>query len=120
MFNTFSVADALEKLDDPVLWGPSIALERSVVDFFCDIPGKPATLSVHYELYVETNLGKMIGEYSSLSGEKATISQVIKEQHDGRLICKASGHNNTDIESSFSNALDFRVIGEWRDMSVIL
>ncbi|KTF80168.1 hypothetical protein cypCar_00031417 [Cyprinus carpio] len=75
--------DALEKLDEPVLSGPSAASEGSVVDFFCDIPGKPAALSVHYELYVESNPRKMIGECSSLSGEKATISQVIRKQHDG-------------------------------------
>lgn len=118
----FSIADALEKLDEPVLWGPypSVALEGSVVDFYCEIRGKPATLSVQYELYVETNLSKLIGEYSSLSGEFATFSLFTTERHDGRLICKASGHNDTDIESSFSNTLDFRVIGEWRDMSVIL
>lgn len=90
------------------------------MDFFCDIPGKPAALSVHYELYVESNPRKMIGECSSLSGEKATISQVIRKQHDARLIYKASGHNNTDIKSSISNGLDFRVIGEVCDMSVII
>lgn len=119
VFNTFSVADALQKLDKPVLFGPSAALENSVVDFSCEIPKKPSGLSVHYELYVESNLGKMIGEYSSLSGELATFSQYIRKKHDGRLICKASGHNNTDIESSFSDGWDFRVIGEWRDMNLI-
>lgn len=108
----FSIADALEKLDEPDLWGPFVALEKSVVDFYCEIREKPATLSVQYELYVETNPGKMIGEYSSLSGELATFSLITSEQHDGRLICKASGHNDTDIESSVSKGLDFRVIGE--------
>ncbi|XP_058647010.1 uncharacterized protein si:dkey-93h22.7 isoform X2 [Onychostoma macrolepis] len=112
--------DALEKLDEPVLWGPSAALEGSFVNLFCDIPGKPAAVSVHYEFYVETNPGKVIGEYSSLSGEMATISLLIKEQYDGRLICKASGHNDTDIESSFSNALDFRVIVPVKEVSIII
>ncbi|XP_016105151.1 platelet endothelial cell adhesion molecule isoform X1 [Sinocyclocheilus grahami] len=111
--------DALEKLDEPVLLGPSAALEGSVVDFFCDIPEKPATLSVQYELYVETNPGKMIGEYSSLSGELATFSLIITEEHDGRLICKASGHNDTDIDSSFSNGMDFRVIVPVKELSII-
>ncbi len=114
----FSIADALEKLDEPELFGPFVALEDSVVVFNCEIREKPATLSVQYELYVETNPGKIIGEYSSLSGEPATFSLITSEQHDGRLICKASGHNDSDIESSVSEGLDFRVIGEFRDMSV--
>uniref|UniRef100_A0A9J8AKS4 Si:dkey-93h22.7 n=1 Tax=Cyprinus carpio carpio TaxID=630221 RepID=A0A9J8AKS4_CYPCA len=97
-------------LDEPVLFGPLVGLEGSAVDFFCEIPGKLATLSVHYELYAEKNPSRVLGEYSSLSGELATISQVITTKHDGRLICKASGHNNTDIESSISKGLDFRVI----------
>uniref|UniRef100_A0A9J7XY73 Si:dkey-93h22.7 n=1 Tax=Cyprinus carpio carpio TaxID=630221 RepID=A0A9J7XY73_CYPCA len=106
----FSRMGALEKLDEPVLFGPLVGLEGSAVDFFCEIPGKLATLSVHYELYAEKNPSRVLGEYSSLSGELATISQVITTKHDGRLICKASGHNNTDIESSISKGLDFRVI----------
>ncbi|XP_026131674.1 Fc receptor-like protein 5 isoform X2 [Carassius auratus] len=110
--------DALQKLDKPVLSGPNAALENSVVDFSCEIPKKPSGLSVHYELYVESNLGKMIGEYSSLSGELATFSQYIRKKHDGRLICKASGHNNTDIESSFSDGWDFRVIVPVGEVSI--
>ncbi|XP_059394035.1 uncharacterized protein si:dkey-93h22.7 [Carassius carassius] len=111
--------DALQKLDKPVLIAPSAALEDSVVDFFCEIPGKPAGLSVDYELYVESNPGKMIGEYSSLSGELATFSLIITKQHDGRIICKASGHNNTDIESSISDGWDFRVIVPVGEVSII-
>lgn len=113
----FSVVDALEKLDEPVLFGPSAALDGTVVDFFCEIPEKPATLSVEYELYVETNPGKVIGTHSSLTGDIASFPLLVTTQHDGRLICKASGHNDTDIKSSFSNGWDFRVIGEWCDIS---
>ncbi|XP_073682398.1 uncharacterized protein [Garra rufa] len=101
---------ALEKLDEPVLFGPSAALDGSFVDFYCEIPGKPLNLSVEYELYVEMNPGKVIGTLSSLSGQMATFPLKISTQHEGRLICKASGHNDTDIESSFSEGWDFRVI----------
>ncbi|XP_067287771.1 Fc receptor-like protein 5 isoform X2 [Pseudorasbora parva] len=64
-----------QRLDEPLLSGPSVALEGSAVDFFCEIPGKSASL-----------------------------------QHDGRLVCSASGYNNTDIESSLSHGLDLKVI----------
>ncbi|XP_051769166.1 hemicentin-1 isoform X2 [Ctenopharyngodon idella] len=101
---------SLHKLDQPVLLGPSVATEGSVVEFYCEIPGKPATLSVLYELYLETNQSKVIGEHTSNSEEIAIFPLVITTQHDGRLICKASGHNNTDIESSFSVGLDLKVI----------
>ncbi|KAK2874716.1 hypothetical protein Q8A67_021869 [Cirrhinus molitorella] len=110
---------ALEKLGEPVLFGPSAAIDRSVVDFFCEIPGKPATLSVQYDLYVETNPGKVIATHSSLSGEMATFPLRINTQYDGQLICKASGHNDTDIESSFSKAWDFRVIVPVEAVSII-
>ncbi|XP_043108826.1 uncharacterized protein si:dkey-93h22.7 isoform X2 [Puntigrus tetrazona] len=101
---------ALEKLAEPDLTGPSSALAGSVVEFYCELPGKPVNLSVQYELYVESDPGRLIGEYSSLSENPATFFHVITQKHDGRIICKVSGHNNTDIESSFSKGLDFRVI----------
>ncbi|XP_050979319.1 Fc receptor-like protein 5 [Labeo rohita] len=110
---------ALEKLDEPILFGPSVALDGSVEDFYCDIPGKPVTLSVQYEIYLETNPGKVFGAHSSLSGEIATFPLVITTQHDGRLICKASGHNDTDIESSYSKPWEFRVIVPVGDVSII-
>ncbi|XP_048028264.1 basement membrane proteoglycan isoform X1 [Megalobrama amblycephala] len=110
---------ALHKLDKPVLIGPSVAIDRSVVDFYCEIPGKPATLPVLYELYVETNQSKVIGEHISQSGEIATFPLVITTQHDGRLICKASGHNNTDIESSISEGLNLKVIVPVKGVRII-
>ncbi|XP_039545932.1 Fc receptor-like protein 5 [Pimephales promelas] len=102
------------KLDEPVLMGPSVALNGSTEDFYCEIPEillQNSSLPVLlYELYVESNPGKMIGEHSSLTGEIATFPLLINTQHDGRLICKASGYNNTDIQSSLSQGLDLKVI----------
>ncbi|KAK7118967.1 hypothetical protein R3I94_020972 [Phoxinus phoxinus] len=108
------------ELEEPVLLGPSVALEGSTVDFYCEIPGRPdGSLAVQYEIYVESNPGRAIGEYSSLSGEMATVPLVIKTQHDGRLVCKASGHNNTDIRSSLSQGLDLKVIVPVANVSII-
>ncbi|ROL43741.1 Fc receptor-like protein 5 [Anabarilius grahami] len=118
IFVLYPRTGALLKLDKPVLFGPSVATEGSVVDFYCEIPGKPATLPVLYELYVETNQNKVIGGHSSLSGEIATFPLVINTQHDGQLICKASG-NNTDIESSFSEGLDLKVIVPVEGVTII-
>ncbi|XDV51099.1 hypothetical protein PO909_020045, partial [Leuciscus waleckii] len=107
------------KLDKPVLFGPSIASEGSVVDFYCEIPGKPSSLPVDYELYVESNPGKVISEYTSLSEEIGTFPLVINSQHDGRLVCKASGHNNTEIQSSLSQGWDLKVIVPVKDVRII-
>ncbi|XP_077100071.1 Fc receptor-like protein 5 isoform X1 [Siphateles boraxobius] len=116
-----SVAGALyeHKLDEPVLSGPSVALEGSVEEFYCEIPGNLTSLAVLYELYVESNPGKMIAEYSSLSGQIATFNVLIKTQHDGRLVCKASEHNNTDIQSPLSQGLDLKVIVPVKDVRIV-
>ncbi|XP_056097750.1 Fc receptor-like protein 5 isoform X2 [Rhinichthys klamathensis goyatoka] len=106
------------KLDEPVLEGPSVALNGSIEYFYCEIPGIPASVPVLYELYVESNPGRMIAQYSSLSGELATFPLLIKSQHDGRLVCKASGHNNTDIQSSLSQGLDLKVIVPVEDVTI--
>ncbi|KAK7127320.1 hypothetical protein R3I93_020030 [Phoxinus phoxinus] len=108
------------QLEEPVLYGPSVALEGSTVEFYCEIPGRPAgSLPLLYELYMESNPGRMIGEHSSLFGEIGTIPLVINTQHDGRLVCKASGHNNTDIRSSLSQGLDLKVIVPVANVSII-
>ncbi|XP_056097757.1 Fc receptor-like protein 5 [Rhinichthys klamathensis goyatoka] len=60
----------------------------------------------------------MIAEYSSLSGEIAAFPLFIKSRNDGRLVCKASRHNNTDIQSSLSQGLDLKVIVPVEDVTI--
>ncbi|XP_056324337.1 Fc receptor-like protein 5 [Danio aesculapii] len=107
------------RLDKPVLNGPSIALKDSIEYFYCEIPGQPDTVRVHYELYAETNPDKIISYHTSLTGERANLLLFVREHHDGRLICKASAHNNTDIQSSYSDAWDLRVITPVEGLGIV-
>ncbi|XP_009304606.2 Fc receptor-like protein 5 isoform X2 [Danio rerio] len=108
-----------QKLDKPVLKGPSIALKDTSEYFYCEIPGHTAAVQVHYELYVETNMDKIISEHTSLTGDTAALLLFVREHHDGRLICKASAHNNTDIQSSYSDAWELRVITPVKGLGII-
>ncbi|KAI4880732.1 hypothetical protein NFI96_024529 [Prochilodus magdalenae] len=94
----------------PVFEGPPEGTVKEVVEFFCKVDEVPEGVSVHYELFKEGSLGKALGEYSALSGERATIPLYVKTAHDGRLICKASGQNNTEVTPSSSDPLRFKVI----------
>ncbi|TRY82669.1 hypothetical protein DNTS_032601 [Danionella cerebrum] len=97
-------------LGDPVLFGPSVALKEDAVDFYCEIPGEPEPFAVLYELFLDSIPERPISEHTSLSGEVATFPLVVKEYHDDLLTCRASGHNQTLVQSSYSRPIRLRVI----------
>ncbi|XP_051532169.1 Fc receptor-like protein 5 isoform X2 [Myxocyprinus asiaticus] len=108
------------KLKNPVLIGPSTAMEYSYVTFFCAVPEIPEELGVSYTLYLyQANLKKNLGEYSALSGQEAVFNFPVTIAQDSVLICEASGHNNTDIESTLSNILRLKVISPVEKVSII-
>lgn len=76
------------------------------------MPQIPSNMSVLLKLYEERNLNKVIGEHTINFEEPAIFPVLVSEKHDGRLICEASGSNNTEIESTFSDSLEFKVISE--------
>ncbi|XP_065115304.1 cell adhesion molecule CEACAM1 [Paramisgurnus dabryanus] len=104
-------------LEKPQLSGPSRALEGSIVEYFCKMPSIPPGLSVLLTLY-ERNMNKFIGEYTVNHGQSAKFTLVISKAHDGHLICEASGNNNTQIEKTFSNSLELKVISPVEGASI--
>ncbi|XP_056590475.1 cell adhesion molecule DSCAML1 isoform X2 [Triplophysa dalaica] len=107
------------RLDKPHLSGPSTALEGSVEDFTCKMPWTPTNVSVVLKLYAEGNLNKSIGYHTVLFEELAVFPLVVNEKHDGRLICEASGNNNTEIEHTFSDSLDLQVISPVEGATIV-
>ncbi|XP_057217767.1 B-cell receptor CD22 isoform X1 [Triplophysa rosa] len=107
------------RLDKPHLSGPSAALEGSVEIFTCKMAWIPSNVSVVLKLYVERNLNKFISEHIVNYEEPAVFPLLVTEKHDGRLICEASGNNNTEIESTFSDSLDFQVISPVEGATIV-
>ncbi|KAM9461121.1 titin [Clarias gariepinus] len=103
-------ADAQSTLDKPVLSGPSISLVGSIEEFYCKLDNIQTNLTILYQFFREHNLNKPIGEYSAHDKEEATFIIMTKPSHDGRFICKASGQNHTEINSTFSAWKIFQVV----------
>lgn len=54
---------------------------------------------------------KLLGEYSVLDDEVASIPIFIKPDHEGNLECVAKGQSNPHIKATVSNTHYLRVIG---------
>uniref|UniRef100_A0A7N6AU01 Ig-like domain-containing protein n=1 Tax=Anabas testudineus TaxID=64144 RepID=A0A7N6AU01_ANATE len=94
----------------PQLFGPSEALVGEIVKFRCELANHPKNEPVLMHL----NRTKWMGDSSSLNGEAGTFTLVIKRQHEGNLVCKATLQNNTDsVEATFSNTHYLKVVGEF-------
>ncbi|XP_030627686.1 Fc receptor-like protein 3 [Chanos chanos] len=96
-------------LSKPVLQGPSHAPEKSIIEYFCEVPDKPENLTILYELFTENNKDRPTGEYTSTHSEKANFPLKTKLSYEGPIVCKASGFNNSDIVPAYSNSIDFRI-----------
>ncbi|XP_036442394.1 hemicentin-1 isoform X1 [Colossoma macropomum] len=99
-----------QALGKPVIWGPSEGIVRTVEEFFCKVDEIPEDVSIVYQLFKEGDVRRLIGEYTSLSGEPGKFPVYVRSTFDGRYICKASGHNNAEVIPSYSDPLRFRVI----------
>lgn len=111
---SFPISDALITLGKPVLSGPSISYVNDVEDFYCKVDNIQTNQTILYELFKEGNLNKPLGEYSSHSKEDAKFPSIITLAYDGRLICKASVQNNSEIIPTFSDWKDFQVLGKFK------
>ncbi|KAL6468793.1 hypothetical protein MHYP_G00223170 [Metynnis hypsauchen] len=98
-----------QTLGKPMIWGPSEGTVNAFEEFFCKVDEIPEGVSVLYQFIKEDGSKKPI-EYASLSGEPGKFTIPVRSDRDGRYICKASGHNNTEVISSYSNSMRFRVI----------
>lgn len=108
----FPISDAQITLDKPVLSGPSISSLNNVESFHCKLDNIQTDQTILYQLFSESNLNKPLGEHSSHSKENATFPAYISLAYDGRLMCKASMQNNSEIAPTFSDWMDFQVLGE--------
>ncbi|XP_055017094.1 Fc receptor-like protein 5 isoform X2 [Boleophthalmus pectinirostris] len=64
--------------------------------------------------------GKVLGETTSLAGERGVIPISIKTFHDGNLVCVASAQNNTSIEPTVSHSQHLRVIEPVKEAYVVV
>nr|XP_055040092.1 synaptogyrin-2b isoform X2 [Misgurnus anguillicaudatus] len=110
VWSTLAGAFDINILEKPQLFGPSRALEGSIVEYFCEVPMIPPDVSVLLTLYMERNMNKLIGEHTVNYGENVTFPVRVTKAYDGQFICEASGNNNTLIGKTFSNSLELKVI----------
>ncbi|KAL7854639.1 hypothetical protein SRHO_G00168290 [Serrasalmus rhombeus] len=108
-----------QTLGKVVIWGPSEGTVKDIKEFFCMVDEIPEDVSVLYQ-FIKEDDSKTISEYTSLSGEPAQFNIFVTSDHDGRYICKASGHNNTEVLPSYSNSLRFRVIEKIVNAHIVL
>ncbi|XP_060796443.1 Fc receptor-like protein 5 isoform X2 [Neoarius graeffei] len=106
----WQAADAQIILNEPVLNGPPRSVLGSIEVFFCKMDNIPTSQTILYELYKDDDHDKLIGEYSSLHKEEAIFPLMIKHDHDGILICKASVQNNSEVVPIFSKPMVFQVV----------
>lgn len=59
----------------------------------------------------EGNRDKLLGEYSVLDGEDASIPIIVRPYHEGNLECVAKAQNNPHIKPTVSNTHYLKVIG---------
>ncbi|TSL68213.1 Transmembrane channel-like protein 7 [Bagarius yarrelli] len=97
-------------LDKLELTGPSKSLAGLIEEFYCKLDNIQTNETVLYQLFNDRNLIKAIGEYSSHSKERAKFPALVSLAYDGRLICKASVQNSSDISPTFSNWMEFQVL----------
>ncbi|MCJ8737481.1 hypothetical protein PDJAM_G00024470 [Pangasius djambal] len=107
---TWQKADAQITLGKPIFRVPSRSLEDSYENFYCELDKIPTNQTILYQWFKEGNLNKPLGDYSSHSKEEATFTVQVKLAYDGRLICKASVQNNSEIMPTFSDLMDFQVL----------
>lgn len=119
---SFPVSDAKITLGKPELSGPSRSLVGSTEDFYCKLDDIQTDETILFQLFNEANLSKdkakAMGEYSAHSKEEATFPSAITPDYDGRLICKASVQNNSEISPTFSSWMNFSVVGELKNENI--
>ncbi|XP_072318955.1 Fc receptor-like protein 5 [Eucyclogobius newberryi] len=97
-------------LGQPLLSGPSVALVRKSVDFYCTLYVYPKNVPILLQLFKEGDYGKVLGEYTSVNGLQGVFPILIKTSHDGTLECVASAQNNTSVQPTTSPSHRLRVI----------
>lgn len=112
LYNWFFVSDTQITLGKPVLRGPSISLLTAIEEFYCKLENITTNQTILYKLFKEGNSNKTLGEYSAHSQEEAKFDSYIDLAYDGRLICKASVQNNSEISPTFSDGKVFKVVGK--------
>ncbi|XP_033181834.1 platelet endothelial cell adhesion molecule-like [Anabas testudineus] len=106
-------------LETPQLFGPSEALVGEIVKFRCELANHPKNEPVLMHLL--QNRTKWMGDSSSLNGEAGTFTLVIKRQHEGNLVCKATLQNNTDsVEATFSNTHYLKVVEPVKGAAIVV
>ncbi|XP_060741190.1 uncharacterized protein si:dkey-93h22.7 isoform X1 [Tachysurus vachellii] len=109
-FAMWQKADTQIILGKPELSGPLISVTEDILEFFCKLDDIQTNETILYQLFHEGNLNKALAEYSSHSQEKAKFVIIAALFHDGRLMCKASMQNNSNITPTYSNWIDFHVL----------
>ncbi|XP_059184330.1 titin-like [Centropristis striata] len=97
-------------LTRPVLFGPSEALVKSVVEFQCELKVYPENVAILFKLYKEDNRDKLLGEYTSLDKDAGSFPIVIRPYHEGPLECVAKAQNNSEILPTVSNTHYLKVV----------
>lgn len=115
----FPISDGQIILGKPVLSGPSISSLDDIEYFHCIVDNIQTDQTILYQLFSETNLNKSLGEHSSHDKGIASFPAKISFAYDGRLTCKASVQNNSEIAPTFSDWMDFQVLGEFKKMSAV-
>uniref|UniRef100_A0A8C6TBU0 Si:dkey-93h22.7 n=1 Tax=Neogobius melanostomus TaxID=47308 RepID=A0A8C6TBU0_9GOBI len=97
-------------LGRPQLFGPSEALVKKALDFYCELSVYPKNETILLQLFREGDRSKLLGVSTSLDGARGVFPILFKTFHDGNLECVASAQNNTSVEPSVSSVHRLRVI----------
>uniref|UniRef100_A0A672Y334 Si:dkey-93h22.7 n=1 Tax=Sphaeramia orbicularis TaxID=375764 RepID=A0A672Y334_9TELE len=107
-------------LGKPWVSGPSVALEKEIVDFHCQLFAYPKNEPILLRLFKEGDRSKLLALYTSLDGEPGVFPIIIKHHHEGNLECVASAQNNTLIKPTTSNPHHLKVIVPVKDAKVVI
>ncbi|KAL4648648.1 carcinoembryonic antigen-related cell adhesion molecule 20-like [Arapaima gigas] len=96
----------------PILTIPEVGLLEKIVKFHCEMPEAQKDrfmLSFYNEDQVSEK--KSYGMTTVLPGEKeAIITIIVKDFHEGHVVCEAKSQNNTSMDPMVSNQTFFKVI----------
>ncbi|CAL9700659.1 unnamed protein product [Knipowitschia caucasica] len=110
----------LPVLGRPVLFGPSVALVKRAVEFYCELLEHPNNVTILLQLFKEGVYSKPLAESTSLNGEKGVFPVVIKTFHDGNLECVARAQNNTSIQPTTSFHHHLRVVEPVKQAHIVV
>ncbi|XP_029310269.1 hemicentin-2 isoform X2 [Cottoperca gobio] len=107
-------------LGRPELIGPTEALVKRVVDFYCELKISPENVAILLQLFKVDKSPKLLGEYTSLDREVAVFPMVIKPSHEGNLTCVAKAQNNSNIEPTVSDTQYLKVVEPVKGAKIVV